>query len=81
MPVARALGVLAPGLLLIAVLWLPVLLRRRTPEPTAMDAWRSMSTEAQAAHDEATIANASEAAGLVADREAEAVRRNALFHP
>lgn len=72
MSVARALGVLSPGLLLLAVLWLLVLLRPRGRRPDV--------GEAQRAHDTAVL-DAQEAAEGVAARQAEAAKRNALFHP
>lgn len=45
-----------------------------------MAAWESMSSAAQAAHDN-TVLEAAEAAEVVSARMAEAAQRNALFHP
>lgn len=61
---------------MVALLWGLVLLRRKPSEPSAMDAWRSMSAEAQEAHDNA-VRDAAEAAEGAAARDAEAAPSSA----
>ncbi|MFG2359341.1 hypothetical protein [Streptomyces sp. NPDC048521] len=49
---------------------------------SSMEEWRRLPTEVQAAADEAALADAQDAARMVADRAAlEAVRINTLHHP
>jgi hypothetical protein len=80
----QLLGFAGPCVLLLAVLWIPYMLRRERAhsrkQPTPYEAWRSMSTSAQRAHDNAVL-DANEAAEHASARMAEAAKRNALFHP
>lgn len=76
-----------PAVLLVALVGglLAVWWERRRPSSYtrrvgAMAAWESMSSAAQAAHDN-TVLEAAEAAEVVSARMAEAAKRNALFHP
>jgi hypothetical protein len=77
---AQLLGFAGPGVFLLALIWVPFLLRRRPRRPGAVDAWHGMSSEGQRAHDNAVL-GAHEAADNLAARQAEAAKRNALFHP
>lgn len=80
---AQLLGFAIPCVLLLAVLLTPYMLRRERARskrhPNPLEAWRSMSTSAQAAHDMAVL-DAHESAGALAARQAEAAKR-ALFRP
>ncbi|MFF9287472.1 hypothetical protein [Streptomyces griseosporeus] len=92
MSAAWIAGLSIPGIYLLAGLSMPLLLwwERRRPSaysrrPEVLAEWRGMSTEAQAAHDNAVL-DAEEAAEEAARRAGQravedAARTNALYRP
>ncbi|MFJ8727735.1 hypothetical protein [Streptomyces sp. NPDC093269] len=79
MPAAQIVGAAVPCLFLLALLWVLTLRVRKPSEPTALGAWRSMSTEAQAAYDDAVIDGNASAKDAVR-RAVEGVGRDSAFH-